>query len=88
MTLVAIVLVATCLVAGMWAVGAEHVDRRQERRKIPQGRTRGAAPSRGSRFAAWHGQAWSQGALVRQRGTERSHVRLVDAPYDWEEHDG
>jgi hypothetical protein len=31
MTLVAVVLVATCLVAGLWAVWAEHVDRRRER---------------------------------------------------------
>lgn len=56
MTLVAVVLVATCLVAGLWAVWAEHVDRRRER---------------------------ADACMV-----DRSHVEIVKAPYDWEEHDG
>lgn len=31
MTLLAVVLVATCLVAGLWAVWREHVERRRAR---------------------------------------------------------
>ncbi|MDA8311055.1 MAG: hypothetical protein M0Z46_10675 [Actinomycetota bacterium] len=53
MTLLAVVLVVTCLAAGAWATWSEHVARRPP-------------PPR----------------------PERSHVRIVDVPYDWEEHDG
>lgn len=55
MTLPAVVLVATCLLAGLWATWTEHVDRRRER--------------------------------ADARMVEHSHVRIVQAPYDWEEHD-
>ena len=52
-TLLAVILVATCLLAGLWATWSEHVDRRRER--------------------------------ADARMVEHSHVRIVQAPYDWEE---
>lgn len=98
MTLVAVVLVATCLVAGLWAVWAEHVDRRRERadarmlehvdrRRIPQGRTRGAAPSRGSRFAARARGHGAKALWCANGAPAPRHVEIVKTPYDWEEHD-
>ena len=51
----AIILVATCFLAGVWAIWAEYVDRRRE-----------------------HADA---------RMVERSHMRIVKAPYDWKEHE-
>ena len=81
MTILVLTLVAICLVGGAWATVAEHI----ARHKIPQGRTRGAAPSRGSRFAAWHSRHGAKVLGCTNGATEHTHVRIVQTPYDREE---